>query len=284
MLRGIITIALKHPLYGRYAYNLALSIKANDPTLPVAVIADDAGIAHLSQAQRMVFDHIITPDDSQWCRGEKKLPLVCKFYLNDLTPFDETLFVDADMIFSQLADMPSLWDSMRNVRWTMANRGSNDPDKGISEWVNPDMLKQSYGDVKQWFDLSSEWIYWKRCPLSDRIFVSARKHYDEGKLTTRSFAGDKPDEPFFNLALIEADHKPHALPYQPTYWQPAMKRPMPAIEIKRKYFAFSVGGKMIPKQQQLIYDEFAKNASYKMKMPTLKVTHKMNQLPERTVI
>ncbi len=120
--------------------------------------------------------------------------------------------------------------------------------------------------------------------ISDRIFVSARKHYDEGKLTTRSFAGDKPDEPFFNLALIEADHKPHALPYQPTYWQPAMKRPMPAIEIKRKYLAFSVGGKMIPKQQQLIYDEFAKNASYKMKMPTLKVTHKMNQLPERTVI
>lgn len=283
-MRGIITIALKHSLYGRYAYNLALSIKANNPSIPVCVIADERGIAHLHEGQRLIFDQIIEPSKEQCYRDDKQLPLLCKFYLNELTPFDETLFVDADMIFSQMADMNSFWTDMTNVRWTMANRGINDPDKGISEWVNPEMLRQSYGDVKQWFDLSSEWIYWKRCTLSDRIFVSARKHYDDGKLTTRSFAGDKPDEPFFNLALIEADHKPHALPYQPTYWQPAMKKPLTSIEIKRKYLAFSVGGKMIPRQQQLIYDEFAKNASYKMNMPTFKVTHKMNQLPERTII
>ena len=64
-MRGIITIALKHSLYGRYAYNLALSIKANDPSIPVCVIADEKGIAHLHEGQRLIFDQIIEPSKEQ---------------------------------------------------------------------------------------------------------------------------------------------------------------------------------------------------------------------------
>jgi len=277
-------MALKHPLYGRYAYNLALSIKSADPTQQVCVIADDVGISHLHEGQRMIFDKIIKPPAECYMRDGKIVPLVCKFYLNELTPYEQTLFVDADMIFSPLAKFNEFWKQMQGVDWTMANRGKNDPDKGISEWVNADKLKEAYDDIEQWVDLSSEWICWKKSDLSDSIFVRARQYYDEGKLTTRSFAGDKPDEPFFNLALNKVRHLPHAMPYQPTYWQPAVKRVLGSVEIKKQYYAYSVGGRMMTKQQQNIYEEFCKNASYRMNMPTLKVTHKMNQLPERTVI
>ena len=277
-------MALKHPLYGRYAYNLALSIKSADPTQQVCVIADDVGISHLHEGQRMIFDKIIKPPADCYMRDGKIVPLVCKFYLNELTPYEQTLFVDADMIFSPLAKFNEFWEQMQGVEWTMANRGKNDPDKGISEWVNADKLKEAYDDIEQWVDLSSEWICWKKSDLSDSIFVSARNYYDENKLTTRSFAGDKPDEPFFNLALNKVRHLPHAMPYQPTYWQPAVKRVLGSVEIKKQYYAYSVGGRMMTKQQQNIYEEFCKNASYRMNMPTLKVTHKMNQLPERTVI
>jgi hypothetical protein len=277
-------MALKHPLYGRYAYNLALSIKSADPTQQVCVIADDVGISHLHEGQRMIFDKIIKPSSECYMRDGKTVPLVCKFYLNELTPYEQTLFVDADMIFSPLAKFNEFWEQMQGIEWTMANRGKNDPDKGISEWVNADKLKEAYDDIEQWVDLSSEWICWKKSDLSDSIFVSARQYYDEGKLTTRSFAGDKPDEPFFNLALNKVRHLPHAMPYQPTYWQPAVKRVLGSVEIKKQYYAYSVGGRMMTKQQQNIYEEFCKNASYRMNMPTLKVTHKMNQLPERTVI
>jgi len=277
-------MALKHPLYGRYAYNLALSIKSADPTQQVCVIADDVGISHLHEGQRMIFDKIIKPPADCYMRDGKIVPLVCKFYLNELTPYEQTLFVDADMIFSPLAKFNEFWEQMQGVDWTMANRGKNDPDKGISEWVNADKLKEAYDDIEQWVDLSSEWICWKKSDLSDSIFVSARNYYDENKLTTRSFAGDKPDEPFFNLALNKVRHLPHAMPYQPTYWQPAVKRVLGSVEIKKQYYAYSVGGRMMTKQQQNIYEEFCKNASYRMNMPTLKVTHKMNQLPERTVI
>lgn len=275
-MRGIVTMALKHPLYGKYAYNLALSIKSADMRQQVAVIADEEGLRHLHPGQRMIFDHIIEPASAQ--------PLVNKFHLHELSPFEETLFVDADMIFSPMADFNEFWRSMSNVEWTMANRGLDDLIKGISEWTTMQDLEEAYGGVDQWYDLSSEWIYFKKNDLSYTIFVNAEMYYEENKLKVRAFAGDRPDEPYFNLALISVGHKPHQAPYQPTYWQPAMKGFPGVMGIKKGWMAFSVGGKTIPQQQQVVYDELAKNASFRMNMPSMKIAQKMNQLSERKVI
>ena len=275
-MRGIITMALKHSLYGRYAYNLALSIKSADINTQVAVIADKEALSHLHPGQRMIFDYIIEPTSD--------MPLVNKFHLAELSPFDETLFVDADMIFSPLADINEFWRSMSNVEWTMANRGSDDLIKGISEWTTKEDIEQAYGGVNQWYDLSSEWIYFKKNDLSYTIFTNAEMYYEENKLKVREFAGDRPDEPYFNLSLISVNHKPHQAPYQPTYWQPAMKGFPGVMAIKKGWMAFSLGGKLIPQQQQVVYDELAKNASFRMNMPSMKIAQKFNKLSERKVI
>lgn len=282
MTKGFLTIALKHPLYGRYAYNLALSIKSADPSQAISVIADEDGLRHLHEGQRMLFDEIITPEPYMYHVDDKVLPLLIKFHLHELTPYtQETQFIDADMIFSPMADFKKLWSDMKDIDFTMANRGENKPDKGISEWVDSGKLKEAYPEVKQWYDLSSEWIYFKSTPLAESIFVSARMFYDEGKLLTRQFAGDKPDEPFFNLALDLLHHAPHKAPWQPTYWQPAIRKVLNAMEIKRQYYAFSAGGNHLPPQQQRVYDELLKNASYRMNMPGFTIPHKRSQLKER---
>jgi hypothetical protein len=224
----------------------------------------------------MIFDYIIEP--------KSKKPLVNKFYLDRLTPFDETLFVDADMIFSPMADFNEFWRSMTTVEWTMANRGKDDIVKGISEWTTKEDIAEAYGEVEQWYDLSSEWIYFKKNDLSYSIFANAEMYYEDNKLKVREFAGDRPDEPYFNLSLISVNHKPHQAPYQPTYWQPAIKGFPGVMAIKKGWMAFSVGGKSIPQQQMQVYDELAKNASFRMNMPSMKIAQKINQLSERKLI
>jgi hypothetical protein len=275
-MRGIVTIAMKHPLYGKYAYNLALSIKSADMNQQVAVIADEEGLRHLHPGQRMIFDYIIEP------KSEK--PLVNKFHICELSPFQETLFVDADMIFSPMAKFEEFWNSMSTIDWTMANRGKDDLVKGISEWTTKEDIAEAYGEVEQWYDLSSEWIYFKKNDLSYSIFANAEMYYEDNKLKVRQFAGDRPDEPYFNLSLISVNHKPHQAPYQPTYWQPAMKGFPGVMGIKKGWMAFSVGGKSIPQQQMQVYDELAKNASFRMNMPSMKIAQKINQLSERKLI
>jgi hypothetical protein len=275
-MRGIVTMALKHTLYGKYAYNLALSIKSADMNQQVAVIADEEGLRHLHPGQRMIFDYIIPP------AVEK--PLVNKFHICELSPFQETLFVDADMIFSPMAKFDEFWNSMSTIDWTMANRGKDDLVKGISEWTTKEDIAEAYGEVEQWYDLSSEWIYFKKNDLSYSIFANAEMYYEDNKLKVRQFAGDRPDEPYFNLSLISVNHKPHQAPYQPTYWQPAMKGFPGVMGIKKGWMAFSVGGKSIPQQQMQVYDELAKNASFRMNMPSMKIAQKINQLSERKLI
>jgi hypothetical protein len=54
--------------------------------------------------------------------------------------------------------------------------------------------------------------------------------------------------------------------------------------IKKGWMAFSVGGKSIPQQQMQVYDELAKNASFRMNMPSMKIAQKINQLSERKLI
>ena len=282
---GVLTIALKYPLYGRFAYNLALSLKAIDYNIKISVIADDYALSDLDVGQKMIFYKIIKPKKEYYIRDEKILPLITKFYLNELTPYkDATLFVDADMVFSQLCDFNKLLNEMNDIEWTMANRGINDPDKGISEWVDASKLKETYPQINTWYDLSSEWIYWKNTKLANDIFINARKYYDEGKLLTRHFAGDKPDEPFFNLSLIELNHKPHELPWQPTYWSPVVKKTLSALEIKQQYYAFSAGGNHLPNLQRRIYDEFVKNAAFKLNTNGLNIFDKRSQIKERSLI
>jgi hypothetical protein len=280
---GIVTIACGHNLYGRYAWNLTLSAKANDMGIPVTLIADQEGISQLGAARLAMYDKVIMVKDSWYSFKGNKLPLMLKFKLYDLSPYERTLFMDADTIISPIYNVAEWSETMRGIHFTMANRGYNDPDKGISEWVDKDILKATY-DVKSWIDLSSEFIYFERSELVEKMFTDAMKFYKDDKLPMRKFAGDRPDEPFFNLAMDKNGIAPHKIPYAPTYWLPAQRKFKSAMDIKREFFAFSLGGKEIPKTQEKIYAEIAANVAYKTGVPTMRIGHKKQYLSERQVI
>jgi len=276
--KGIITIATKHSLYGRFAYNLAVSVRAVAPTIPISVIADEAGLSHLSELQRSVFHSIITPDAHDYNTGGKCTPLTLKYHLPKYSPYRFTIFMDADTIVTPMASLMQTFNSLAPYEFTIANRGQQDPHKGVSEWVGGKML-----DVPYWYDISSEFIYFKLGDVSRSVFDSALDHYLNNSIPMKAFAGDKPDEPFLMLGMIANGVKPHKAPYKPSYWYAAEKYAN-AMDVKRGYLMFSLGGKVIPKQQQKIYDELCRNAAYKSGMMTMTVTHKMNQMSERKYI
>lgn len=263
---------------------MAMTIKANDQKQKITLICDADARRILHTGQEQIFDLILEIDPARYTFNGKYAPLTAKYDLAQLSPYEKTLFVDADMVFSQLCDFEALWRSLNGIKWTMSNRGANDPDKGITEWVDSQKLKEAYPDVAQWYDLASEWIYWEKGAESDAIFAMAREFYEQDKLITRQFAGDKPDEVFFNLAMDELKVKPHKSPYYPVYWEPAIRKSMGALEIKKNYFAFSAGGNHLPRQQRKIYEEFVKNASAKLNRVAMNVPDKRVYLKERATI
>lgn len=277
-MKGIITIATKHALYGRYAYNLAVSVRANAPEVPISIIADPIGISHLNETQLSIFDRIITPDQSDYYHNGKCTPLTLKYHLPKYTPYDHSIFMDADTILTPTGSVSHVFSNLEPHEFTIANRGEQKPEKGVSQWIDTDTLKVPY-----WYDLSSEFIYWKQGKVAKEVFKSALKHYKKNAIPMKAFAGDKPDEPFLMMGMIEQGVKPHKSPYKPSYWYAAEKFAN-AMQVKAGYLMFSLGGKIIPPQQKKIYDELCKNATYKCGLNTFSVSHKMSHLTERKVI
>lgn len=275
---GVLLIALKSPLYGRMAYNLMQSIKAVAPDMPVSIVGDDAGLQEIDAAKLFYFDKVIQPKPEQYIVGGKVVPLVCKFALYDLTPYDKTLFLDADTILSTNSDLRKFLADLDGIGFTMANRGE---DSDTSQWVNMNQVKATFNPSK-WYDLSSELIYFEKGDTAKKIFKSARKFYDEGKLQTRPFAGDKPDEPFFGLAMAKHETYPHQSPWKPLFWMPQeTSRHYTDLEIHTMFLGMSAGGRFLPKRQLKLYSQMCGAAAFKTGVALFPYLHKHRYLPER---
>lgn len=104
MSRGFITIAQNSESgdYVRAAYALALSLRMSG-NHGLSIVVDD--LDAVPEPQRAAFDEIIPlPQDD--ARGEWKVHN--KWQVHDLTPYDETILVDADMLFT--VDISDWWD------------------------------------------------------------------------------------------------------------------------------------------------------------------------------
>lgn len=102
--------------YVRMAYALALSIKNTQSTENKVALATDSDVP---AKYRRAFDHIVdipwhdSAVDSNW-----KIDNKWKYYY--MTPFDETVILDADMIFTE--DISYWWDIMTEKEmWITGN-------------------------------------------------------------------------------------------------------------------------------------------------------------------
>lgn len=108
MTRGCVIYALKKPAYGKFAWNLAVSIKAHSPDIPICVIHDDSALTHLEQWQLDFFTHRIRINDEDLKHGIKFSPGKAKLCGYKYFPFDKNMIIDADSIC--IAPVENLFD------------------------------------------------------------------------------------------------------------------------------------------------------------------------------
>lgn len=108
MSKGYLILAqnTKSDNYVKLAYALALSIKGTQSTVNQVAIATNDGVP---EKYRAVFDHVVDiPWNDQASISKWKIENKWKFYY--MTPFDETVVLDADMLFP--SDISYWWDTL----------------------------------------------------------------------------------------------------------------------------------------------------------------------------
>lgn len=269
--KGIILIATGHPYYGRMAYNLALSIKACEG-VPVAVVHDEGALKHLNDKQREVFDHLIP------LPGNYRNGIQAKLHLDELTPFDHTLYLDVDMVWIGKRSPSQLFKSMEGVPFAAIYEGDSDkPNNKYYFWADSEEIKKAYG-VDKVPQLRSEVIYFE----SAEVFQKARSLKPQTMLNSiRMFGNVIPDELYFNIATAVLGIELKA--WMPAYW-PRMhneKMPTPSM-LAQGYYLLSAGSNYVSPVIKNTYDRYMIHAANKTGVTHLfPIRSKKEWLPER---
>lgn len=246
--QGIIIIATGHAYYGRMAYNLALSIKANED-IPICIVYNSEAISHLSPAQLDLFDHAVAAP-------EMVIGTAAKLNAYDYSPFAATLLLDADMIWLPDRKPSQIFDYFSDTDFTCIAEGTSEKPSGYYYfWADMDEIRKIHG-VKEMYQFRSEVMYFKKSARIKKLFSDARKIYAQPKLKTiRQHAGTVPDELALNIAASKNDIHPHAIGWAPSYWFQLHEMKMPdPITLSKSYFLASMGGNVAPNQVKKFYN------------------------------
>ncbi len=272
--KGIVLIATGHPNYAKMAYNLAMTIKAVEG-VQIAVIHD--GLPHLTPEQKSIFDLTIQ------LPGEYRKGFGAKLHLDELTPFEKTLFLDVDMLW--LGWKPSrLFDELAGVGFTSITEGHSDAiNYKYYFWADPAEIKTAYKVDKVW-QIRSEVMYFEK---GTKIFKKARELKPENKLKSiRKFGPLIPDELYFNIAAAILNIDPHVPNWNPAYWPRMHGEVIPTLkELNNSYYLLSFGSNTVSPAMKKVYDNVMQVAAYKLGTPYLfKLKSKKEWAPGRLKI
>lgn len=260
--RGILIIATGHPYYGRMAYNLCVSIKANEPDIPIALVYNEEAISHLDDYKRWDFDFLIPAQDLH-------IGTAAKLFAYDYTPFENTLLLDADMIWLPDRKPSQLFDYFKDTEFTCIAEGtSENPSGDYYFWAGMEEIRMVYG-IQSMYQFRSEVMFFKKTDRIKKFFDDAKIVYANPRLKTiRQHAGTVPDELALNIAAAQNDIHPHAVGWNPSYWFQLnqMKMPDPTT-LAKTYFLASMGGNVAPGPIKKFYNTLMAGYLTRMKRP-----------------
>lgn len=287
--KGILIIACGHPFYGRMALNLAASIKSVEPGMNIALRHAGSAVKYIDQSQMNVFDDVALIDESIYLTDKSKNNWIrTKLFLYDLSPFDKTIFIDADTLWLPKRKPSDLFDDLKDITLTFANYKRHDfntVDDKERVWANIKEVKDVYKlDSGYYYCLQSEMIYFTRTDDNRTFFEMAKIVYDNPKVKTTIFAGFVPDELAFSITMAKMGLHPHVTPYYPTYWHPVQKH-VNRDNLFDRHYLLSVGGAFQTDYVKDLYNTLASVAFRKLQMETpWKYFNKRQWLPERKTI
>lgn len=252
MLKGICIVATGSPFYGRYAYNLAVSIKAVEET-KIAILWNGNALNHLSDQQKEVFDYIIQINSEANCGA--------KLDVYENSPFDHTLLFDADMLWLPERKPSELFKELEGVQFTAITEGNTDKPAGhYFFWANVDEIREKYkveGVIYQW---RTEVMYFEKGKVTAKLFKVAKKIYrNHGLKSVKRFALGVADEMAINIAAAIHGIEPHLPYWKPSYW-PKMNRDTIPVEstLFREYYLLSLGGNAVARNTEKLYNRLMK--------------------------
>lgn len=211
---GICLVALGYPLYGNTAFNLALGLKAYDPKVPITLIHDESAISELTDQEKKFFNTFILLPKEEFIINDKPQYPRAKLLIYKYSPYDFTIYMDVDNIMHPDRKASHLFGEMLNQDFCIGMNGFYDPKKqsrtnqGYTYWGEPEDICKYHKLTNPLPQTISGFFCFQKGEYAQKVFDLALQIYDEKGTPNVPWAGGKPDEYCFNVALSMLNHKP----------------------------------------------------------------------------
>ena len=192
-MQGYITLATGHKKYLDMAVNLCLSLKKYDPKRPVALLYDSALEQHTDDLAHFDDLVLINPPD-------KYIGCMLKMCVYDYTPYEESMFVDADCVMVRTG-IDKYWDKMQNYSFNLAGDMEQN-----GKWYNMNIAEViEHFKIPFVVKMNSGVFFFKKNDEAKDFFKTVSSLVDNyaDMLTTihQGRIGQLADEPFLGVAM-----------------------------------------------------------------------------------
>ena len=192
-MQGYITVAFGADKYFEMAVNLAKSIKRFDLKRPVCLIYDEEKSRSVSDLS-IFDDRVIMPKDSQY------LGCMNKIRVNNYTPYDQTMYVDADCLMVR-PGIDKYWKVLEPFYFNITGEKKN---SGL--WNNMDISKViQIFNIDYIVQMNSGVFYFNRSKESNNFFLLLVRLFKENanflSYFHKNVKNQYADEPFFATAM-----------------------------------------------------------------------------------
>jgi hypothetical protein len=276
--KGVIIVALGHDNYIRMALNLAMSIRVSNPNTQIALVCNEGVESKFNYFEKQYFSKFIEINPKAYTiNGKVEIPL-SKTMIYELSPFDETIYIDSDSIWIKNKKVDNLFNTYKGVNFGFTLYHPNahypvDSDNSnfwFKEGETVRDLRKYFPKLKKdayYYHLQSSFIYFKKSKQAEAIFNKAKDLFIKRDFEFRDWADSMPDELAFSLSLLNLDYKIDN-PYKDIFYYPmsevtedGVKRGVKPIErsfIEKNYFFISMAGHVMNKGLKDLYNDHVK--------------------------
>lgn len=164
MSRGYLVLAqrTKKDDYLRLAYALALSIKNSQSKVNNVCLATDVPLSKIPDKYKEVFDEIVPIPWTDHAAGSKwKIENKWKYYY--MSPYDETIILDADMLFPE--DISHWWDILSQKDIWITDK----PRTFRGDVITSTKYRDAFVSNKL-PNVYTAFMYFKKCELASELF------------------------------------------------------------------------------------------------------------------
>lgn len=264
-MKGILTIAIGSHFYGHLAEALAKSVRKHS-TIPISVIADEDGLTGIANPK--LFDQIIEPKFVHYLDNYVFNPFKLKTYIYDYSPYEETLYIDADNIFIKPLD--TLFDTLEGSdfqihevkRWTKENwdRCAMVWAKNVGVSIQDIIDIYECGDDATYPEYNSSFVWFKKNPKNAEYFGYVKGYYLDRRTKYKAVGKCYPDELAWNITSAKMNHFGKISGFKPIYhtWESSKKERVPPVaEIMKDYWLLGMAGGYHTPQLVRVYEKLS---------------------------